>query len=29
MLYLEEANKIWKTFVPNAGQAGTVRGELL
>jgi hypothetical protein len=29
MLYFEEANKIWKTFVPNAGQAGTVQGELL
>jgi hypothetical protein len=29
MDYLEEAGKIWKSFVPKSGQAETVQGELL
>ena len=29
MEYFEEAKKIWKSFVPKAGQADTVQGEML
>jgi len=29
MHYFEEAQNIWKTFVPKRGQAETVQGELL
>jgi hypothetical protein len=29
MKYFQEAKKIWKDFVPSAGQADTVQGELL
>ena len=29
MKYFEEAKEIWQTFVPKAGQADTVQGELL
>ncbi len=29
MQYLEEAKKIWQTFVPKSGQSETVQGELL
>jgi hypothetical protein len=29
VLYFEEAQDIWKNFVPPSGQAATVQGELL
>jgi len=29
MSYFDEASEIWRTFVPPAGQATTVQGELL
>ena len=29
MKYFEEANYLWKTFVPKSGQAETVQGELI
>ena len=29
MHYFEEAQSIWKTYVPKRGQAETVQGELL
>jgi hypothetical protein len=29
MRYFEEAMHLWQTFVPDAGQAGTMQGELI